>query len=52
MFPTTGVHDDLIDSLAYVDQLAISSYLADYEQDEWETIDVIAGYWQKVLFLL
>ena len=44
MFPTTGVHDDLIDSLAYVDQLAISSYLADYEQDEWETIDVIAGY--------
>lgn len=44
MFPTTGVHDDLIDSLSYVDQLAVASYNADYEEDEWEIIDSVSGY--------
>jgi phage terminase large subunit-like protein len=44
MFPAQGVHDDLPDSLAYIDQLAVTSY---YEQDEddeeWEPMDVISG---------
>ncbi len=44
MFPTTGVHDDLIDALSYVDQLSISNYNADYEEDEWEVYDKISGY--------
>lgn len=45
MFPTAGVHDDLIDSLSYVDQLAIATYGQGFEDDdEWETIDTIAGY--------
>jgi hypothetical protein len=44
MFPTSGVHDDLIDSLAYVDQLAVTSYIADYEQDEYEVMDDIIGW--------
>jgi len=44
MFPATGVHDDLIDSLAYVDQLAMSNYQQDYEEDEHEVLDVISGY--------
>jgi phage terminase large subunit-like protein len=44
MFPTTGVHDDLIDSLSYVDQLAVTSYNADYEDDDYEVIDVMTGY--------
>lgn len=44
MFPTAGVHDDLIDSLSYVDQLAVVAYNADYEEDEWETLDTISGY--------
>ena len=44
MFPTAGVHDDLIDSLSYVDQLAISTYGNGLDEDDWETIDVIAGY--------
>lgn len=44
MFPTAGVHDDLIDSLSYVDQLAVVAYNADYEEDEWETIDSVSGY--------
>jgi hypothetical protein len=44
MFPTTGVHDDLIDSLAYVDQLSVTSYNADYEDDGYEVLDDISGY--------
>ena len=45
MFPTAGVHDDLIDSLSYVDQLAIATYGQGFDDDdEWETVDVIAGY--------
>jgi len=44
MFPTTGVHDDLIDALAYVDQIAVTSYMSDYESEEPEVIDDWAGY--------
>ena len=44
MFPTAGVHDDLVDALSYIDQLAIANYNADYEEDEWEVYDKIAGY--------
>ena len=44
MFPATGVHDDLIDSLAYVDQLAMSNYQQDYEEDDWEPLDAISGF--------
>lgn len=44
MFPTAGVHDDLVDALSYIDQLAIASYNADYEEDEYEVLDPISGY--------
>ena len=44
LFPTAGVHDDLIDALSYVDQLALSNYNSDYEEDDYEVLDVIAGY--------
>lgn len=44
MFPTQGVHDDLVDALSYVDQLAVTSYQQDYEEDEYEIFDPIAGY--------
>ena len=44
MFPTAGVHDDLVDALSYTDQLAVSTYQQDYEDEEYETYDVIAGY--------
>jgi phage terminase large subunit-like protein len=44
MFPATGVHDDLIDSLSYVDQLAMTNYQQDYEEDDHEVLDVISGY--------
>jgi len=44
MFPTKGVHDDLVDALAYVEQLALNSFVPDYEDDEYEVYDAISGY--------
>jgi phage terminase large subunit-like protein len=44
LFPTTGLHDDLVDALSYIDQLAVTSYGVDYEEDEIEIIDPWSGY--------
>ena len=44
LFPAQGVHDDLPDALSYIDQLAVTSYFADDADDDWEPIDVIAGF--------
>ena len=44
MFPTAGVHDDRVDALSYIDQLAITSYQADYEEDDWEPLDSVSGF--------
>jgi len=44
MFPTSQVHDDLIDALSYVDQLAVTSYFMDDMEDDYEPTDFIAGY--------
>ena len=43
-FPDPLTHDDLIDALAYVDQLAQVAYHYDFEIDDHELLDVIAGY--------
>jgi predicted phage terminase large subunit-like protein len=43
-FPNKLVHDDLIDSLAYIDQLAQVAYAIDYEEDEYELTDYYSGY--------
>lgn len=43
MFPTKGVHDDLPDSLAYLDQLAVTSYSKYEDDDEYEPYDLISG---------
>jgi phage terminase large subunit-like protein len=44
MFPTSQVHDDLVDALSYVDQLAVTSYFTDDEDDEYECLDFVSGY--------
>ena len=44
MFPTKGVHDDLVDALAYCEQLALASFTSDYEEEEYEVYDDITGY--------
>jgi len=43
MFPAQGVHDDLPDALSYIDQLAVTSYFVDDQEDEWEPLDIISG---------
>tara|TARA_R100001463_G_scaffold7337_3_gene23142 strand:- start:1256 stop:2506 length:1251 start_codon:yes stop_codon:yes gene_type:complete len=43
-FPDPLTHDDLVDALAYVDQLANVAYDYDYEIDDHEILDVVAGY--------
>lgn len=43
MFPTKGVHDDLPDSLSYIDQMVTTSYARNDDEDEYEPIDIISG---------
>ena len=43
-FPDALTHDDMVDALAYIDQLAKVSYSYDFEIDEFDVIDSVAGY--------
>ena len=44
-FPNHLSHDDLLDSLAYIDQVSIADFAYSIQMDdEWEPADVIAGY--------
>ena len=44
-FPNPMVHDDLIDALAYIDQLAkVPYHYEDFEFDDFEMLDPMAGY--------
>ena len=43
-FPNPLVHDDLVDSLSYIEQLAKVSYVSDFEEDNYEMLDAVAGY--------
>jgi len=43
-FPNAQLHDDLIDALAYIDQIQVVDYFVDYEEDEYEPMDAISGY--------
>jgi predicted phage terminase large subunit-like protein len=43
-FPDPLTHDDLVDALAYIDQLAKVAYDYEYEIEDHEILDVVAGY--------
>ena len=44
-FPSTLVHDDLLDALAYCDQIAQIAYLDGIEvEEDWQALDAVAGY--------
>jgi len=44
-FPDPLTHDDLVDSLAYIDQLAKVAYAGNWEEfDEFVELDSVAGY--------
>ena len=44
-FPTKGTHDDMVDSLAYIDQVSVADFMHTIEiGEEWKPFDDIAGY--------
>lgn len=43
-FPSPLAHDDLIDSLAYIDQISIVNFNTEIVVDDWEPLDLTAGY--------
>jgi phage terminase large subunit-like protein len=43
-FPNAQLHDDLVDALAYIDQVSVVTYFQDYEEDEYQYLDEISGY--------
>lgn len=44
-FPDQLTHDDMIDALAYIDQLAKVAYAGDFEEyDNYEELDTVSGY--------
>lgn len=43
MFPTKGVHDDLCDATAMINQMAITTYADKEEEYEYEPLDIISG---------
>jgi predicted phage terminase large subunit-like protein len=43
-FPSKLVHDDLLDALAYIDQMAIVPYFEPDETEYWMPIDEVSGY--------
>jgi predicted phage terminase large subunit-like protein len=44
-FPSKGTHDDIIDSLAYIDQVSVADFMHTIElEEEWKPYDDVAGY--------
>ena len=43
-FPDILTHDDTVDALAYIDQLKTVTYQEDFQVDEHELLDSVAGY--------
>ena len=44
-FPSKGTHDDIIDSLAYIDQVSVADFMHTIElEQEWTPYDEVAGY--------
>lgn len=42
-FPNPLSHDDMVDALAYIDQVAVTNYNQFMDIEEWEPLDPIAG---------
>ena len=43
-FTNAQLHDDLVDALAYIDQIQVVDFMGDYEEEEFEVIDMVSGY--------
>lgn len=43
-FPNKLAHDDGPDSLAYIDQIAITNYNTGWEEEDYQALDIVSGY--------
>lgn len=43
-FPNRLAHDDLVDALAYTDQVAVTPYGQDFDLEDYEPFDLVSGY--------
>lgn len=43
-FPNAQLHDDLVDALAYIDQIQVVDFFVDEPEEEYEPMDAITGY--------
>jgi len=43
MFPTKNVHDDMVDSLAYISQMSVTTYAESDDSVEFEPIEILTG---------
>lgn len=43
-FPNAQLHDDLIDALAYIDQVQVVDYFVEDYEEEYEPLDELTGY--------
>jgi predicted phage terminase large subunit-like protein len=43
-FPSTGIHDDLLDAVSYIDQIGVTDFVGEMIEDEYEVLDPISGY--------
>jgi predicted phage terminase large subunit-like protein len=43
-FPSTGVHDDMLDAVSYIDQIGVTDFSSEVMTDEYEVLDPISGY--------
>ena len=44
-FPSPLTHDDLVDALAYIDQLAEVAYPSAFSEiEDWEALDPLTGF--------
>ena len=43
-FPTTGVHDDMVDSVSLIASIANAAVYFEDDFDDYEPLDIISGY--------
>lgn len=43
-FPNSQLHDDLIDALAYIDQIQIVESSNSFEEEEYQPLDILSGF--------
>jgi predicted phage terminase large subunit-like protein len=43
-FPSTGVHDDMLDAVSYIDQIGVTDFTNEIIEDDYEPLDPISAY--------